>query len=66
MNPDDNQSAIQWRTGLILCFVFSETLVLFGLASRILGVPWKIAGMFYAAGAVMLLLSTPRLELLPE
>ena len=65
LNPDDRQAAAEWRTGLMLCFVFSETAALLGLASRILGVSWSIAGIFYGVGALMLMLCTPKLELLP-
>lgn len=50
---------------MILSFVFSETIILFGLALRILGVPWKLAGLFYAVGTLLLLACTPKLDLLP-
>lgn len=66
LRPDDAQAAARWRTGLILCFAFSETIVLFGLALRLLGAPWKFSGVFYAVGALLLLACRPKLELLPE
>jgi hypothetical protein len=63
---NDKQAAGRWRAGLILSFAFSETVILFGLALRILNAPWAIAGIFYGVGALLLLACTPKLELLPE
>lgn len=65
LHPDDVRTAGRWRAGMILSFVFSETIILFGLALRILGVPWKLAGLFYAVGTLLLLACTPKLDLLP-
>ena len=65
-NPGDKQAAGQWRAGLILCFAFSETIVLFGLALKLLGAPWKLAAIFYAVGTLLLIWCAPKLELLPE
>ena len=65
-NVNDPQAAMRWRGGLILSFVFSETVILSGFLMRIMGVPWTIAGIFYAVGALLLVACTPKLELLPE
>jgi hypothetical protein len=65
-NSDDQQAAARWRTGLILCFVFSESVVLSGLGMRFLGAPWEIAGLFYAVGALLLLACTPKLDRFPQ
>jgi hypothetical protein len=65
-DADDKQAAGRWRAGMILSFVFSETVILSGLMMRILGVPWSIAGIFYVVGALLLVWCTPKLELLPE
>ena len=65
-DADDKQAAGRWRSGMILSFAFSETVILSGLVMRILGVPWSIAGIFYAVGALLLVWCTPKLELLSE
>ena len=65
-NANDTQAAGRWRAGSIVCLVFSETIVLSGLVLRILGVRWTIAGIFYVVGGLLLILCTPKLELLPE
>ncbi|HVM74196.1 MAG TPA: hypothetical protein VMT75_01055 [Candidatus Saccharimonadales bacterium] len=65
-DANDRQAAGRWRAGLVLAFVFSETVILSGFVMRILGVPWSIAGIFYAVGALLLLWCAPKLDLLPE
>jgi len=65
-DPNDKGATARWRAGVILSFVFGETVILCGLILRILGVPWSIAGIFYAVGGLLLIWFTPKLELLPE
>jgi uncharacterized protein YhhL (DUF1145 family) len=62
MRPDDVAAVNEWRTWNITCFVFAETIALFGFVAKILGAEWKIAGPFFAVAALLLLLWTPRLE----
>lgn len=62
-NPDDAAAVARWRTGTILSLVFSETVVLYGLALRFIGASWNICGIFYVVGIFLLLAWTPRLEL---
>lgn len=64
-NPDDAEAAGNWRKGIVLSLVFCESIVLYGLVMRILGVGWNISGIFYAVGILLMLVWTPRLELPP-
>ena len=57
----ENQSAKQkWRTGNLLAFCFAETITLFGVVLKYLGYEWKIAGVFFGVGLLLLILWTPR------
>jgi hypothetical protein len=51
---------------VILSLVFCESVILFGLALRVLGAGWNVAGVFYAVGIVLMLLWTPKLDLPPQ
>lgn len=64
-NPEDAVMAKEWNSGVILSLVFSETIVLFGLALRIMGISWNISGLFYVVGILLMLAWTPKLDLLP-
>jgi len=65
-NPDDTTAAGQWRGGVVLSLACAESVVLFGLALRMLGGAWSVAGGFYVVGILLLLAWTPKLELLPQ
>ena len=65
-NPEDNAAALRWRGGVVVSLVFCESIVLYGLALRILGVPWAVSGIFYAVGIFFMLAWWPRLELPPD
>lgn len=65
-NPEDAGAARQWRGGVLFSLVFCETVVLFGLALRMMGAGWNVCGAFYAAGIFFMLAWTPKLELLPQ
>jgi F0F1-type ATP synthase membrane subunit c/vacuolar-type H+-ATPase subunit K len=62
-NSEDAAAASRWRSGVIISLVFCETSALFGLAMRVAGVTWKICGLFYIAGFLLLLAWTPKLDL---
>jgi hypothetical protein len=62
-NPEDATAAAQARKGTILSLVCCESVVLFGLVLKILGVPWNICGIFFAVGVFFMLAWRPRLEL---
>jgi len=63
--PDDASAAGRWRQGVLLSLVFSETVVLFGMALRFVGGAWQVCAVFFAAGIFFLLAWTPKLELPP-
>ena len=65
-NAEDAAALQQWRKGVLLSFVFCESIILFGLALRFTLVPWKVCGIFYAVGVLFLLAWAPKLELPPE
>lgn len=62
-NPEDTAAPQKWVRGAIISFVCCESVVLFGLSLRIIGVPWNISGIFYAVGILFLLAWAPKLEL---
>jgi hypothetical protein len=56
-----NKAALaKWRTGNLLSFCFAETITLFGLMLKLLGFGWKVAGVFFAGGLILLLVWAPR------
>ena len=65
LRPDDAAALNEWRTWSITCFVFAETIALFGFVAKILGAEWKMAAPFFVVAALLLLLWTPRLDV-PE
>ncbi len=65
-DPEDKVAVSRWRSGVILSLVFCESVVLFGVALKFIGVSWNVCGMFYAAGISFMLAWWPRLELPPN
>ncbi|MBZ5528566.1 MAG: hypothetical protein LAN71_11775 [Acidobacteriia bacterium] len=61
--PDDAAALGRWRMANIFGFTFAESVSLFGVALKFLGAKWNVAGLFFAAGILLLLLWTPRLDL---
>jgi divalent metal cation (Fe/Co/Zn/Cd) transporter len=61
-NPEDKAALNEWRTGMILSFVFTECIALFGLVLKVLGEEWRIAGPFFAFAILLMLLWTPKLD----
>jgi len=59
-DPDNKAALAKWRTGNLLSFCFAETITLFGLMLKLLGFGWKVAGVFFAGGLILLLLWAPR------
>jgi F0F1-type ATP synthase membrane subunit c/vacuolar-type H+-ATPase subunit K len=58
----ENSTALgQWRQGNLIGFCFAESITLFGLVLKFLGAGWNVAGVFFAAGLLLLLLWQPRL-----
>ena len=62
-NPDDGAAAGRWRQGVVVSLVCSESIVLFGLALRFIGVSWNLCTIFYTLGIFLMLAWTPKLEL---
>jgi hypothetical protein len=61
-NPNDITALGKWRVGNALSFVFAESIMVLGFALKFLGASWRISGIFFAVGILLLLLWTPRLE----
>ncbi len=61
-DPEDRAGLGQWRAANVLSFAFAETVMLLGLVLRVMGADWTIAGWFFAAGLILLVLWTPRQE----
>jgi len=59
-NPDDTEAIQKWYAGNFVTLVFGETISLFGLVLRFLGAELAYAGVFYAAGAVVIIILSPR------
>jgi len=64
-NPNDSAAAGRWRQGVLVSLVCCESIVLFGLALRLIGVPWNLCTIFYTLGIFLMLAWTPKLELPP-
>lgn len=58
--PEDQAALAKWRTGNLLSFCFAETITLFGLVLRVLGFEWRVAGIFFGVGLLVLLWWMPR------
>jgi hypothetical protein len=58
--PENQAALAKWRMGNVISFTFAQTVTLFGFLLRFLGAQWKVAGVFFAAGLLLLLLWTPR------
>jgi hypothetical protein len=58
--PENQAVWNRWRAGNILSFAFAESTMLFGVLLKFLGESWKVVGMFFAVGLVLLLVWTPR------
>jgi hypothetical protein len=65
-NPEDVPAARRWRAGVITSLVFCESVVLFGLVLRLIGVSWNVSAIFYAVGILVMLAWTPKLDLPPQ
>jgi hypothetical protein len=59
-DPENKAALVKWRTGNLLSFCFAETITLFGLMLKLLGFGWKVAGVFFAGGLILLMLWAPR------
>src|SRR5437667_2656473 len=60
--PNDPGVLNQWRVGMIISFVFAETIGLLGFVLKFLGAEWKIAGAFFAFAIFLMWLWMPRLD----
>ncbi len=58
--PDDPLTLGRWRAGYIVTYALCETLALFGLVLRLLGLPRGQIWPFYVAGFVLMALTRPR------
>jgi F0F1-type ATP synthase membrane subunit c/vacuolar-type H+-ATPase subunit K len=64
-NPSDESALKKWRTGVFVSLVMASTIVLFGLVLKFMGATWNVAGWFFIAGILLLLIWTPRLDVSP-
>ncbi len=60
MQPEDNISLNQWKTGYITTYALCEALALFGLVLRFLGSELQQSLLFYVGGFVLLFFFRPR------
>ncbi len=61
-NPSDPQALQKWRSAYVLPFTLAESVALFGLVLKFMGASWRVAGPFFAAAILLLLLWAPRLD----
>jgi len=59
-DPVNRSGIAKWRMANVLSFAFAQTVTLFGFVLRFLDVEWKIAGVFYGVGFLLLILWAPR------
>jgi hypothetical protein len=64
-NPSDESALKKWRTGVFVSLVMASTIVLFGLVLKFMSATWNVAGWFFIAGILLLLIWTPRLDVSP-
>ena len=55
-DPENPAALAKWRMGNLLSFVFAETVTLFGLVLKFLGEGCSVAGIFFAAGLILMFL----------
>ena len=58
-HPDDATALARWRVGNVLSFTFAETVTLFGVLLEFLGAGWRVSGIFFAVGLLLLVAWTP-------
>jgi hypothetical protein len=58
--PGDKQSLVRWRSASIISFVLAETVIMFGVALRAVGVRLTQSAPFYLAAIVLMLFLAPR------
>jgi uncharacterized membrane protein len=61
-SPNNESALRKWLLGVIISLGMASTIAVFGLLLRVMGAKWNIASWFFLAGAVLLLLWTPRLD----
>lgn len=61
-DPEDKSALARWRSGNILSFVLTETIVLFGFMLKYLGSGWNVAGVFFVVGTLLFLVWRPRID----
>ena len=60
IHPDDRAALGNWRKGVILACVLTETIALFGFALRFLGADWAHVAPFFVVAVGTLLLTFPQ------
>ena len=60
ITPGDVSSLNRWRAGSIVSYVLAESIVLFGLALRLVGASLPQSAWFYLAGPLLMLSWWPR------
>jgi len=58
--PGDKQPLVRWRSGSIISFVLAETVMMFGVALRAVGVTLAQSAPFYLAAIALMLFLRPR------
>lgn len=58
--PGDKQSLVRWRSASIISFVLAETVMMFGVALRAVGVTLAQSAPFYLAAIALMLFLRPR------
>lgn len=61
-DPADGPALGKWFLGNVIGFAVAETVALFGVVLKFQGAGWNVAGPFFAAGLLALLLWQPRLS----
>ena len=63
---NDSMAVAHWRGLVLVSFCCAENIAILGCFLAVLGASWGLSGPFYAAGLLLLLAWSPRLELLPN
>jgi hypothetical protein len=60
VQPDDRKALAQWRTGYLVIYCLSESVVLYGVVLHFLGFSASQVAPFYLAGFLLILFFAPR------
>lgn len=62
LSPGDTDALKRWYQGVVISLVICENIALIGFLLRVLGASSQVAGLFFGAGLLLMVVWTPRLD----